>query len=293
MKGIETLTPVEVSKKFLHPNNTNGKVDDDFNLFRIEEITPLLSLPTVPFRNTAHGFICLTNGKMKMLFNQEEFVLSSGTIILTPAGQMNSFTNISSSVKGFFGTFNDNFLLQNSNNIGINIVEDFLTPEQMPHFELNEKFVFMASIFKKLYQLHESNSANSRLLKQQYLLTVLLELKSIYFQRSKSQKSKSDKLIYQFKKLLLQEVQKNPTPKSLAIQLHVSTNHLNKILKQKTKLTTSQWIVKQRIAEAKYLLHYSHNTIAEIAYQLGFSEPSHFTKYFKKHTNILPSEFSK
>lgn len=293
MKEIETLTPVQVSKKYLNPNNSIGRIDNDFNLFRIKEITPLISFPNVPFRNTSHGIIFLTKGKIKMLLNQEQFTFSSGTIIVTPAGQMNGFTYISSSSKGFMGTFTDYFLFQNLNQKSISVFENILSPEQMPHFVLDKSFDFMTSIFQRLHQLNTSNSSYQILLQKQYLLTILLELQSLYFTKNETKKSKPDKLVYNFKKLLLQEVQKNPTPNSLAAQLYISTNHLNKILKHKTKLTTSQWIVRQRIAEAKYLLHYSDNSIADIAYQLGFSEPSHFSKFFKKHTDILPSEFLK
>ena len=85
------MTPVEASEKYLAPNNSIGKVDNRFNLFKLEEITPLLSFPNVPFRSTSHGFVVLTQGKVEMMINQEKFTFSKGTIILNPAGQMNGF----------------------------------------------------------------------------------------------------------------------------------------------------------------------------------------------------------
>jgi AraC family transcriptional regulator, transcriptional activator of pobA len=38
-------------------------------------------------------------------------------------------------------------------------------------------------------------------------------------------------------------------------------------------------------------LQYSSNTVAEIGYLLNFSEPTHFTKFFKKETGLTPIEF--
>lgn len=32
-------------------------------------------------------------------------------------------------------------------------------------------------------------------------------------------------------------------------------------------------------------------TVSEIAYEVGFSNPKYFTKYFKKEFNQLPSEY--
>lgn len=63
MRTVDTLSPIEVSRKYLNPNNSIGKIDNDFNLYRVEEVVPLLSFPNVPFRNTAHGFIILVNFK--------------------------------------------------------------------------------------------------------------------------------------------------------------------------------------------------------------------------------------
>ena len=45
------------------------------------------------------------------------------------------------------------------------------------------------------------------------------------------------------------------------------------------------------ILEAKRLVLYSDLMIKEIAYMLGYDDPSYFVKHFKRHTGYLPSEF--
>jgi AraC-like DNA-binding protein len=53
-------------------------------------------------------------------------------------------------------------------------------------------------------------------------------------------------------------------------------------------------IINDRItAEAKRLLRNSDHTAEEIAYQLGYSEPSHFSKFFKKQTGLSPLGYRK
>ncbi len=45
------------------------------------------------------------------------------------------------------------------------------------------------------------------------------------------------------------------------------------------------------ILEAKRQLCYTDLKIKEIAFRLGFDDPSYFVKLFKRQTGILPAEF--
>ena len=53
-------------------------------------------------------------------------------------------------------------------------------------------------------------------------------------------------------------------------------------------------IINERIlSEAKRLLLFSDKTAEEIAFELGFTEASHFSKFFKSHTGNPPGSFKK
>jgi AraC-like DNA-binding protein len=45
------------------------------------------------------------------------------------------------------------------------------------------------------------------------------------------------------------------------------------------------------VDKAKALLWGTERSISEIAYDLGFEHPSHFTKLFKNKTGVSPREF--
>ena len=47
------------------------------------------------------------------------------------------------------------------------------------------------------------------------------------------------------------------------------------------------------MTEAKSIIQFTHLDIAEIAYQLNFTDASNFGKFFKKHAGITPLEFRK
>lgn len=65
-------------------------------------------------------------------------------------------------------------------------------------------------------------------------------------------------------------------------------SNLFKIYNQKTPLQ----IIQERIAlEARRLLIYTDKSFSEIAYELGFEELTHFSRFFKKMVDSSPSDF--
>ena len=81
------------------------------------------------------------------------------------------------------------------------------------------------------------------------------------------------------------------TAKEYADHLTVHVNHLNKVLKETTGLTTTELIAGRLLQEAKALLLQTDWTIAEIADCLGFSDFAHFAKFFKSQTDVPPAAF--
>jgi AraC-like DNA-binding protein len=83
------------------------------------------------------------------------------------------------------------------------------------------------------------------------------------------------------------------TASEFAKQLNVHVNHLNRALKETTQRTTSQIISERILQEAKILLEHSTWNVTDIAFALGFAEATHFSNFFKKHTQISPSTYRK
>jgi AraC-like DNA-binding protein len=60
---------------------------------------------------------------------------------------------------------------------------------------------------------------------------------------------------------------------------------------QITGETPVEYIRSFKLAKAAVLLEKSDLTIAEVAYQTGFTTPNYFARAFKAKFNILPSEY--
>lgn len=76
-----------------------------------------------------------------------------------------------------------------------------------------------------------------------------------------------------------------------ADKLNISANYLNILCKRNLKVSAIQLIHQRISTEAKRLLQDNKLTIKEIAYQLGFSDNSYFSIFFKNITGITPSNF--
>lgn len=84
---------------------------------------------------------------------------------------------------------------------------------------------------------------------------------------------------------------KNITNYDIAQAGFISPYYLNKRFKEVVGETPLQYLTKIRLKNAMTMLHNPDYTIDTIARQCGFQNANYFTKVYKKHTGLTPSEF--
>ncbi|MEO9571965.1 MAG: two-component regulator propeller domain-containing protein [Polaribacter sp.] len=82
----------------------------------------------------------------------------------------------------------------------------------------------------------------------------------------------------------------NLSVEELASQLKLSRSQLYRKIKTITGQTVNEFIRKIRLERAKQILDSGRGNISEACFSVGFSSPSYFSKCFKAHFGILPSE---
>lgn len=92
-------------------------------------------------------------------------------------------------------------------------------------------------------------------------------------------------------KFILENLEKEISPSNLAENLNMSLRQLQRQFKEETDATPTDFIRKIKLEEAAKLLVEGKQTIAEIAYSIGFSDPAYFSRIFKKHFNKTPTNF--
>ncbi len=79
----------------------------------------------------------------------------------------------------------------------------------------------------------------------------------------------------------------------MANKFRMSQSSISTYFKKQTGESIHQYITKYKMKLVEHRLLNTDFTIAEIAYQLGYTDESHLTKTFKKHYNTSPKQFRK
>ena len=77
----------------------------------------------------------------------------------------------------------------------------------------------------------------------------------------------------------------------MASAVFMSERSLSRKVKTLTGATPKQMLMTIRLEHAAQLLLSSESNITQLSYETGFSDPSHFTRSFKKHYEITPTEY--
>jgi len=82
-----------------------------------------------------------------------------------------------------------------------------------------------------------------------------------------------------------------PSVAYYAGELNLSANYFGDLIKKETGKSAQEYIQNKIIETAKNRIFDSTKTINEVAYELGFKYPQHFTRFFKQHVGSTPNEY--
>ncbi|TYP73247.1 response regulator transcription factor [Paenibacillus methanolicus] len=88
---------------------------------------------------------------------------------------------------------------------------------------------------------------------------------------------------------------RNPALKiqDIAGEVHFSSAYLGYLFKRETKKNVWDYVTELRIQEAKHLLVTTDKKRYEIAYEVGYESPEHFSRMFKRYAGVSPADYRK
>lgn len=77
--------------------------------------------------------------------------------------------------------------------------------------------------------------------------------------------------------------------REVATAVHRSPGHVATVVKQETGHTVGDWIATARLAEAASRLEHTDASVAEIGECVGWPDPTHFIRRFRRHFGLTPA----
>jgi AraC-like DNA-binding protein len=136
-------------------------------------------------------------------------------------------------------------------------------------------------------------SHSMELLKNYFKIFLIYLTRSLDENFHSLQQSRETELVRNFMELLDKNFKEKKMVAEYAAQLLVTPNYLNRIVKKITGYAAGHQIRQRIVLEAKRMGRYSDAGMKEIAYDLGFLDSAHFSRFFKTFGGINFSEFKR
>lgn len=294
LKGFRHLHREEDDTSNFGYNNLNNiQPIEGFELYSSKGLKPSLG----PLKSAFYRIsICIT-GSVDMQIGLEHFKHQAGNISFTYPNQVFSKYNIRADTFGYYILFNEDFLNE--------LIPAAKIPEEFPFFDYTGTPLFrllpaeIAQVEQFVLKMNDElqgNRPGKEKAIRMYLYLLLLEAKRSYERQQLHVNAHATEGVYlvsRYQKLVSRHFLFKRKVTDYAGLLAITPNHLNRVVKEITGKTASDAIADMLVQEAKAVLKYTDATISEIAYQLNFSEPASFNRFFKKMTGETPLAFRK
>jgi AraC family transcriptional regulator, transcriptional activator of pobA len=275
----------------------------DFTILSIPDIHPQIPFKSPKLRADYFSFILTKEGSGVYYLDDNKFPFGSGTIYFTNPGHIKSY-ELNESKDAYIITLSETFLRENVHSEIFGefsfLLAEIVSPKKMSENDFEE----FETLYKQILSEFNKDSEYKNKILGNLFAVLLLKIKEKFWSNYNpiEEGNRNSQIVKSFKRLLeleftkVMEKEQNDCKLQVhhfAERLNLHPNYLNSVIKSKTGRTVNDWISKRTLSVAKSLLMSTSYSTKEIAYKMGFSEPTHFSRFFKKHTQISPSTFRK
>jgi AraC-like DNA-binding protein len=278
----------------LHNFEPKRHTDLAFEAGAIENM-PDLAQASFPHRHNFYELFWIKNGFGQHSIDFIGYKVQANTLFFITPGQVH-YWQIEKRVEGSVMLFTEDFLLLNR-----------LDPMFMRNFDFYHSLVNPPVLYLNQPQVEQFDMICEHILQEyqtaqfgqatiiQSLLQILLvQAQRCYVSSFDTNKPKAGPtLVRNFLRLIDLDFQTKQNVEEYAHLLAVTPDYLSEVTKQTTGQTASTHIHQRVLLEAKRLLAHTDHNINEICDELGFKDPSYFSRFFKRKTGQPPLLFRK
>ncbi|WP_457128451.1 helix-turn-helix domain-containing protein [Mucilaginibacter sp. HD30] len=264
--------------------------DPDFYCLRLKSLKEVVQVYRPPFKRSFYFFALFFNsGKIEVNYGDRTMQDADSYLVFHSPNLVYSFAH-NNALEGYVIYFKPACFA-------------FFKPdfnEEFPLFDILNTNLFkfgkatfesLAPHFEEVFTAYERSDKSKHMEARVKLLGLLYHLHSSSLVAPAVNKVSSQQgLLRNYLRLIDHHYIDQRTVGEYAAMLSVSANYLSQAVKQASGKNALSFIVARVAAEARSLILYTDLQIAEIAYQLNFSDAANFSKFFKKHTGQTPSQ---
>lgn len=153
----------------------------------------------------------------------------------------------------------------------------------------------LARILEDIQLEWSGNQAAKELALKSLVRLLLIHLARLSFKRlaSRTVNNEDLRLFHRFTEMIEEHYQEQWHLPRYTTEMAISESRLNQTCQRIANRPPKKLIHDRVIQESKRLLIFSNLSSNEICYQLGFSDPAYFSRFFKKHTGMTTQQFRK
>jgi AraC-like DNA-binding protein len=291
----------------------NMQTIDQYNKFYdVETLHPLVSV--IDFSKAKRqapghylfnmGFYTIFLKELKcgdMRYGRKYYDYQEGTLVCIAPGQVYGFENVNADVqpKALGLLFHPDLIRGTQLGQAIKNYSFFsYESNEALHLSEQEKQIIKECFGKISYELQHAIDKHSK-----RLITTTIELLLDYCMRFYdrqfiTRENENRDILVKFEKLIDEYFQNElaqenglPTVKYFADKVFLSPNYFGDLVKKETGKSAKEYIQLKIISIAKDKILETDKTMSQIAYELGFQYPQHFSRLFKKIVGKSPNEY--
>lgn len=236
-----------------------------------------------------------------LTYGRHHYDYQEGTLVFFAPGQVVEIENTKVPYQplGYGLFFHPDFL--NGTSLGKNIGDykffNYRSNEAL-HVSEDERQMILDSLAKIEYELKQTVDKHSKKLIAANIELFLNYCQRFYDRQFITRENVNSGILTGFEEKLnayfKSEKPKNiglPSVAYFADALNLSPNYFGDLIKKETGSSAKEYILNKTIQVAKSKVFETNKTVSEIAFELGFKYPQHFTRIFKQRVGKTPNEF--
>lgn len=252
----------------------------------------MMPCPTPVMRSKNHTFMFLLRGEALIETNGEQRLMFANECITVPAGEPFSIRYFKD-CNGYMCGFSTDFLC--SNPLVANSFRGFAFLQSngvcVTRFDYMRSG-FVQVLLERIYSETMSVPQSDDVIRAN-LNSFLVEIATESAKNQAKPASLGNDTCGRFVDMVLCKGQQKLSASEYAEKLNVTVDYLNKAVKSGTGKSVTDWIEDSTMLSAKMMLRNTDLSISEIASELGILDQSYFTRRFKLHEKMSPTDYRK